>query len=103
MGLWEYTKSAKRAPPMWALQGISFVEGSVIEIVTDHRLKKRQNDSLNSMNIREAENFTIFGDAVKKMKNGRSNVERQAINLMKKGERRMEYYMRTTIRQFIRR
>lgn len=86
-------------PPSWLLLYIPFVGGSVMESVTDYNLNEWLIVAFKVMNIRKVENFTMFGDAVQKRKNERSNVEEKEINL-KKAERRMEYCRRKTTSQF---
>lgn len=54
------------------------------------------------MSIRVAKIFTVFGDAVKRIKTECSNVDENEIDLMKAG-RRMVYFMRTTTSKFDRR
>lgn len=73
-----------------------------MEIVLDYRLKERQIDSLKVMYMNETENFTMFGDAVKKRKSKRNNIGEIEINL-RKSKRRMEYYMSTTTTQLVKR
>lgn len=67
-----YFKNIKRGPigtirkalrewlPRWALLRISFIGGSVVESITDWRVKDRLVATLEMMNITEVKDFNIF-------------------------------------------
>lgn len=72
-----------------------------MEIGTGYRLKERLIATSQVKNMREPENFTLFEDAVKKMKNKRSTLEEKQMNL-EKAERRTVYSMRAKTSMFAR-
>lgn len=87
-----YFKNIVRAPigrvraalreslPSWALLGLSFVGGSVLEILTDKRLKPRLVATLKVMNVIEINDFDILGNGTKKETHGKSEKELALLN-----------------------
>lgn len=59
-------KALSASLPQWALLGISFVGGSVLEIITDKRLKDRLVATLAMMNIKEIPDMNILKPTVTK-------------------------------------
>lgn len=62
-------RALRESLPAWALLGIGFVGGSVLEVVTDRRMKPRLIATLHLMGILELPNFDIFTNATKKSTN----------------------------------
>lgn len=88
-----YFKNVRRGPigairsalreslPSWALLGIGFVGGSVLEIVTDNRLKARLIATLKIMGIEELAKFDVLGGGIRRGTPGSAGSDRTATNL----------------------
>lgn len=68
--------------PSWAVLGLGFIGSSVLEIITDARLKSRLIATLNAMGVQEIPNFDMFYAGLKRASTGEPGGSAQASNLM---------------------
>lgn len=55
--------------PIWALLGLRFIGGSVLEIIKDARQKPRLVATLQVIGVREIKEFNVFESAIRKKHN----------------------------------
>lgn len=53
-------KALRESLPSWSVVGLSFIGGSVLEVLTDRRLKDRLVTTLQAMGLKEIINFDLF-------------------------------------------
>jgi len=80
-------RSLRESLPSWALLGLSFLGGSILEVVTADAQKARLVHTMRLMGIQELTAFSIFDDSLKKLKSGIHNDERTRRNVEKVQQR----------------
>lgn len=83
-------RALRESLPLWALLGIGFVEGSVMEIITDTNLKERLIATLKLMGIAEIPGFDILDDTTRSEQKSGTNPTKSETNAPRV-IRRMEY------------
>lgn len=84
--------------PSWAVLGLSFVGGSILEVLCDEKLQRRLVYTLALVNIRQVKNFDVLKDGVKHLKNDKLS----KIKNIDGAKRRLERCVTTTTSQYAR-
>jgi len=70
-------RSLRESPPSWALLGLSFVGGSVLEVLTDEAQKRRLVNTKRLLGIHELPDVPMFEDSPKKEMGRVGGLERE--------------------------